>query len=66
MHDAGWAASKENNVQFLHMQKNLFECPSFCMFNIVIMLQPCVLHNYIYKYLYFFQSQRIMSAYFNN
>lgn len=67
MHDAAWDFSKKNNVQFLHMQKTVFECHSFCILILfVIILQACAFHNYIYKYFYFFQGQRIMSAHFND
>lgn len=52
MHDVAWDTCKENNVQFLHMEKkslNLLAFASLILF--VIMLQPCALHNYIYKYI---------------
>jgi len=52
MHNATWDASKENNVQLLCVGKktslNLLPFASLILF--VVMLKPCALHNYIYKY----------------
>lgn len=52
MHKAAWEASRENKLQFLHIQKTSLNVPPFvCLILLVIILQQCALRNYIYIFL---------------